>query len=94
MADSEKEYILEKLQEALEKAENDGCIYAKIRRPIVFDTIALLKRQEAVKPKKAKGYYPPMYTLYEYECEKCETPMLNQQPFCMGCGRKVEWNDI
>lgn len=49
MADSEKEYILEKLQEALEKAENDGCIYAKIRRPIVFDTIALLKEQEAEK---------------------------------------------
>lgn len=47
MLDREKEYILKKLQEALEKAENDGCIYAKIRRPIVFDTIAFLKEQEA-----------------------------------------------
>lgn len=43
----EKEYIVEELQKALEKAENDGCIYAKIRRPIVFNTITLLKEQEA-----------------------------------------------
>ena len=58
---------------------------------LLTDALALLKKQEAVKPKKIKGYYPPMYTLYEYECEKCETPILNQQPFCMGCGQKVKW---
>lgn len=46
MPDREKEYIVKKLQEALEKAENDGCFYAEIRRPIVFDAIALLKEQQ------------------------------------------------
>jgi len=51
----------------------------------------LLKEQEAVEPKKVKGYNPPMYTIYEYECEKCESPILNKQPFCMGCGRSVKW---
>lgn len=51
----------------------------------------LLKEQEAVEPKKIKGYNPPMYTLYEYKCEKCESFMLNKQPFCMGCGKPVNW---
>ena len=36
MIDKEKEYIVEKLQEALEETENDGYICAKIRRPIVL----------------------------------------------------------
>ena len=49
-----------------------------------------MKEREAVKPKKAK-YQPPMYTIYEYECEKCKSPMMNKQPFCMGCGRSVKW---
>lgn len=57
----------------------------------VEDLLALLKEQEAVEPKKVKGYNPPMYTFYEYECEKCKSPMMNKQPFCMGCGRPVKW---
>ena len=55
------------------------------------DALALLKEQEAVEPKKAKGYNPPMYTLYEYECKECKSPMMTKQPFCMGCGRRVNW---
>ena len=54
------------------------------------DAIALLKEQEAVEPKKVKGYNPPMYTLYEYDCKECKSPMMNKQPFCMGCGRAVK----
>ena len=50
-----------------------------------------LKEQEPVKPKKVKGYFPPMYTHYKYECEKCETLIIEKQPFCMGCGRPVKW---
>ena len=50
MDDREKEYIVQKMQEALEQAENDGCFYAEIRRPIVFNAIALLKEQEAKQP--------------------------------------------
>ena len=57
----------------------------------LHDAVTLLKEQEAVEPKKVKGYNPPMYTLYEYECKECKTPMMTKQPFCMGCGRKVKW---
>lgn len=55
------------------------------------DAIALLKEKGTVKPKKIKGYNPPMYTIYEYKCEKCESPIMNKQPFCMGCGQAVKW---
>ena len=55
------------------------------------DALNLLKEQKAVEPKKVKGYNPPMYTLYEYECEECKSPMMNKQPFCMGCGKSVKW---
>jgi len=57
----------------------------------VVELLALLKEQEAVEPKKIKRYNPPIFTLYEYECEKCKSPMMNKQPFCMGCGRSVRW---
>ena len=58
---------------------------------LMHNVLVLLKEQEAVEPKKIKGYNPPMYTLYEYECEECKTPMMNKQPFCMGCGKPVKW---
>lgn len=58
---------------------------------LFMDVLELLKEQEAINPKKFKGYNPPMYTIYEYECEKCKSPMMNKQPFCMGCGRSVKW---
>ena len=58
---------------------------------LATDALDLLKKQEAVKPKKFKGYNPPMYTIYEYECENCKSPMMNKQPFCMGCGQAVKW---
>lgn len=66
---------------------------ADCKLALMRDALAALKEQETVKPKKIKGYNPPMYTLYEYKCEKCESPMMNKQPFCMGCGRAVKWND-
>ena len=67
--------------------EDAGC---RIRMEL--DALAMLKEKDTVKPKKTKGYNPPMYTLYEYECEKCNSVMMNKQPFCMGCGRRVIWD--
>ena len=63
----------------------------KVELSLATKILALLKEQDAVKPKKVKGYNPPMYTIYEYECEKCKSPMMNKQPFCMGCGQAVKW---
>ena len=72
-------------------ADSYKCEKAQEYSDCAIDALALLKEQEAVEPKKVKGYNPPMYTIYEYECEKCKSPMMNKQPFCMGCGRSVKW---
>ena len=88
----------EKIISAIEKAKKQSEEYALDRIIVPFKEadmiIAMLKKHETVKPKKIKGYNPPMYTLYEYKCEECESPIMNKQPFCMGCGRAVEWDDI
>ena len=70
-----------------------GNEYVCLENFLMRDALELLKEQEAVKPKKVKGYNPPMYTLYEFECKECKSPMMNKQPYCMGCGREVEWDE-
>lgn len=42
----DREKIIKKLQDALEDAEDDGKIYAEIRRPVLFEVITILKEQE------------------------------------------------
>ena len=83
----------EKVINGLEQIVNDPFMKARADYWVLVcsEAIALLKEQEAVEPKKVNGYNPPMYTIYEYECEKCKSPMMNKQPFCMGCGKQVKW---
>ena len=80
-------------EKVIKKAERIMC--STVDRDMIDsfceDVIAMLEEQEAVEPKNVKGYNPPIYTLYEYECEECKSPMMSKQPFCMGCGRKVKW---
>ena len=86
----DREKIIDHLNDCIETSRRDNT-WVFVRKDIVEDAIVLLQEQEVVEPKKVKGYNPPMYTIYEYECEKCKSPMMNKQPFCMGCGRKVKW---
>ena len=52
----------------------------------------LLKEQEAVEPRKIKGFQMPLYLRFGYECGNCETPLLKDQPYCAGCGKPVKWD--
>ena len=85
---NERDKMIEALKNAI---VIDGVL--KMSTEVRDIIVELLKGQEAVKPKKVKGYNPPMYTIYEYECENCKSPILNKQPFCMGCGRRLEWDE-
>ena len=51
----------------------------------------LLKEQEAVKPKKIKGFNQPCYVHYDFVCENCNTDLIHKQPYCAGCGKAVKW---
>ena len=88
---SDKENIISTLEEIKTQTAGIGLDSAVISHKFIDKILSMLKEQEAVEPKKIKGYNPPMYTLYEYECEECKTPMMNKQPFCMGCGKPVKW---
>lgn len=58
---------------------------------IFNDAIELLKEQEAVKPKKVKGFNPPIYLHLSFICDNCKTDLITNQPYCSGCGRPVKW---
>lgn len=82
---AEIETITETLQKALDNAETDGTIYAKIRRPVVFYLINLLK---AVSPKAEKALLD--YQSWHYVCGDCEKPIDIQDNFCRHCGRPIK----
>ena len=60
-------------------------------RGLMDDAIVLLKEQEAVKPKKVKGFNPPIYLHLSFICDNCKTDLITNQPYCSGCGRPVKW---
>ena len=49
----------------------------------------ILNRQEPVEPKKK--FQIPVTVSWGYECE-CGTPIIKDQPYCMGCGKPVDWS--
>ena len=84
---TERETVIKKLQEALDDAENNGNIYAQIRRPVVFNTLVLLKEQEPVKPT-----YEDFFGNRVARCGNCNGYIVRYK-YCPGCGKKVKWND-
>ena len=50
----------------------------------VVELLNVLKEQEAVEPKKIKGFNQPLYIHFDYSCENCKTDLLKGQPFCAG----------
>lgn len=53
------------------------------------DALALLKEQKPITPHK-NLYTPVIPIKCSYECE-CTAPLIDGQPFCARCGRKVKW---
>ena len=49
----------------------------------------ILRRPEMVKPIKKEPVV--IENRYVYDCE-CGAPMLREQPYCMGCGKPVDWS--
>ena len=58
---------------------------AKDRCDAVEDALALLKEQEAIKPKNDAFGHPC--------CPKCNVLAYRSWRFCPHCGQAVEWND-
>ena len=87
----DREKVIKHFEHLLNAAKGNYQDFVDLTVDAGEEILDLLKEQEPVEPKKVKGYNPPMYTFYEYECKECKSPMMNKQPFCMGCGRPVKW---
>ena len=53
--------------------------------------IAMLKEQEAVVPIEKDEVV--VKTRYRFDCP-CGAPLLVNQPYCAGCGKRVKWNEM
>lgn len=88
----DREKVIKKLQDALEDAEEDGKIYAEIRRPVVFDAIELLKEQEVKTGKWIERTSDIPHVLWE--CSECgeiiysesEADRKRGHKYCGQCG--------
>jgi len=58
----------------------------------VDDALALLKEQEAVKPKKENDGNPEPCTSWWYVCGDCGRYIDPHDRFCRHCGREVDWD--
>ena len=68
-----------------ELVQDDGDLHE-----MYTNVIALLKKQEAVKP---IPYHRSDGTIFKYECRKCRTKIFKMDLFCRRCGHAVKWND-
>ena len=93
----DREKVIRKLQDALENAEEDGNIYAEIRRYVVFDAITLLKAQDAEEVKGSTNMYTGLPITH---CPKCGVSIdrylygrqhEGQINYCPYCGKAVKW---
>ena len=51
----------------------------------------LLKKHEAVVPIEKDEV--AVITRYRFDCP-CGAPLLVDQPYCAGCGKRVKWNEM
>lgn len=58
---------------------------------LMRDAIALLKEQEAVKPKVVNA--DDFLWAHWYVCGSCENPIDPEDKFCRHCGKAVKWDD-
>lgn len=75
-----------------------GREFRAIREPeycmgqMIEDTIALLKEQEAVEPKKESDGNPEMWASWWYVCGNCGEGIDWHDRYCWHCGRAVKWD--
>lgn len=54
-----------------------------------LDVLALLKKQEAVKPKSKSRHGST--TMYQHFCGNCMAMLHGKPKYCPNCGRAVKW---
>lgn len=92
---SSKEKVIEEL-ERVANAIVDGYIHEPDRAVnAIADAIAMLKKQNPVKPNRLLNEKVVSYknVVYQYSCGNCSTLLRNSWKACPLCGREVKWDD-
>ena len=88
MTMTDREKIVNQIDVDIQRAERTGEMLVYIGRKTAKDALALLKEQEAVKPK-----YTPPKSIYPLECGACAEPFDRTANYCPNCGRPVKWDE-
>ena len=56
------------------------------------DVLALLKEQDAVKPKKENDGVQEPWTTWWFVCGNCKEQLNLNDKYCRHCGRVVDWD--
>ena len=84
---SDREKIVEALEETISFLNSRG--YGGVAHT-VYDAIAMLKDQEAVKP---EVYFVGPDKWKFYRCPVCKIAWYYKGNYCLGCGREVDWDE-
>lgn len=81
------------LELTLETAINEAGEFKDVRlsKEDAACILALLKEQEAVKPRLGGTEYHDGHSSFWYRCGKCETRINYGDKFCRCCGQAVKW---
>ena len=63
--------------------------FASVDIDMLSDALALLKEQEAIKPKSKVRH--GAYAQIQHFCGNCNAMLHGKPKFCSECGRKVKW---
>ena len=84
--------VIDGLRKAAEELARYAPMKVNGRCQMYFDgAIYLLKKQEAIEPKKENDGNPELCTSWWYVCGDCGRYIDPHDRFCRHCGREVDW---
>ena len=84
----DREKVVMHLNDCMEASRRDNT-WVFVRKDTIVDALALLKEQEAVKP-KSKVRHGASAQIQHF-CGNCNTMLHGKPKFCSECGRSVKW---
>lgn len=80
---TDRKEVISHFQDAIKTMSWDLSYWMLVRTDIVKDAIALLQKQESVKPIRLENWW---------KCPFCSGNIVANMKYCPGCGRKVKWD--
>ena len=90
---TDREKIVNDFEHEVNKAHGEGWDFVDLSTYDAKKILALLKEQEAVKPKKWVPKRQMLGTVRGWYCPKCDFSVSYGDRYCRNCGRGLKWDD-